>query len=122
MPVRSLSSSILKWPDHDAIDQAVRKWAVEEAEAHPELVRLGYFGSYARGDWGVGSDLDLIAIVRSATDRFEQRANCWELNGLPVAADLLIYTEEEWDRLIEEGGRFARTIQQEAVWMPDKPE
>ena len=63
MPVRSLNSSVFKWPDHATVDKAVRSWAQAEAKRHPELQRLGYFGSYARGDWGVGSDLDLVAVV-----------------------------------------------------------
>ena len=64
MPVRSLSSPVLKWPHKGEVDQAARRWAGELAARHPEVVRIGYFGSYARDDWGVGSDLDLIAIVK----------------------------------------------------------
>ncbi len=60
MPVRSLNSSVLKWPSRKTVDRAVRSWTAEQVQQRPEIVRLGYFGSYARGDWGVGSDLDLI--------------------------------------------------------------
>jgi len=63
MPVRSLSSSVLRWPDRLAVDQAVRAWAKEKAEERKEILQIGYFGSYARGDWGVGSDLDIIIIL-----------------------------------------------------------
>jgi predicted nucleotidyltransferase len=45
------------------VEAALREWTREQARLHPELLRLGYFGSYARGDWGVGSDLDLFALV-----------------------------------------------------------
>jgi len=34
------------------------------------LTRLGYIGSYARGDWGVGRDVDLLAEVLGRGDRF----------------------------------------------------
>ena len=63
MPVRSLNTPVLKWPDKNTVDQAVRSWSIEQALRRPELKRIGYFGSYARGDWGVGSDLDLIAVL-----------------------------------------------------------
>ena len=66
MPVRSLNSPVLVWPDREQVDQAVRRWAAEELRRRPALRRLGYFGSYARGDWGVGSDLDLVAVVAQA--------------------------------------------------------
>jgi len=99
------------------VDQAVRRWARKESKGQEGLVRLGYFGSYARGDWGVGSDLDLIAIVQAAEEPFERRANRWNLNELPVPAELLVYTEQEWQGLQRRGGRFARTLSEETIWI-----
>jgi hypothetical protein len=78
---------------------------------------VGYFGSYARGDWGEGSDIDLIALVVNSSETFERRALTWELTRLPVPAQLLVYTAEEWDRLLKEDGCFVRTVQREAVWI-----
>lgn len=117
MPVRSLTSSVLKWPDRSEVERRAAEWAVREGARHPGLLRLGYFGSYARGDSGVGSDLDLIAVVESSPEPFERRAVGWDLSALPVPAELLVYTRQEWDRLQQEGGRFARTLQQEARWL-----
>lgn len=117
MPVRSLHSSVLRWPDRGEVERSVAEWAAREAPRHPGLLRLGYFGSYARGDAGVGSDLDLIAVVESSPDPFERRALSWDLSSLPVPAELLVYTRAEWERLQEQGGRFARTLQQEARWL-----
>jgi predicted nucleotidyltransferase len=126
MPVRSLRSPVIVWPDRAAVDRAARAWAAEESGRHPELRRLGYFGSYARGDWGVGSDLDLVAVVRepagSAVEPFERRALSWDLSALPVPAELLVYTEPEWSRLQAQGGRFARTLVQETAWIFPVPE
>lgn len=81
---------------------------------------MGFFGSYARGDWGVGSDLDLVAIVRDTRERFEQRPLSWDLLSLPVPADLLVYTEAEWTMLQEEGGRFTARLADETVWVFDR--
>ena len=91
--------------------------ALQEVGHHPELVRLGYFGSYARGDWGVGSDLDLIAIVRDTDTPFERRALTWDLNALPIPAELVVYTQKEWEKLMREHSRFADTLSREAVWV-----
>ena len=70
------------------------------------------------GDPGVGSDLDLVAVVRKSNQSFERRAVSWDLNALPVPAEILVYTEAEWHTLMERGGRFARTLSKEAVWIP----
>jgi predicted nucleotidyltransferase len=122
MPVRSLRSPVLRWPDRDTVERAAREWARGEAPRHPGLVRLGYFGSYARGDAGVGSDLDLVAIVERSDSPFERRALAWDLSSLPVPAEILVYTREEWGRLNREGGRFARTLEREARWLGTQEE
>ncbi len=117
MPVRSLSSPVLKWPEARAVEQAVRDWAEALGRLRPDVLRIGYFGSYARGDWGVGSDLDLLIIVEHANQPFARRGVEWDVTGLPVPAEVLVYTEAEWQALARAGGRFSRTVAAEAVWV-----
>lgn len=116
MPVRSLRSSVFKWPDRQSVDQAVRRWAEEVVRRRQDIARVGYFGSYARGDWGVGSDLDLLLVVERSEQSFERRSLEWDTTSLPVPTDLLVYTKEEWEVLAREG-RFYRTLMREAVWV-----
>ncbi len=118
MPVRFLSSSVFKWPDSETVARAAREWAQRLGAQRPEVVRIGYFGSYARGDWGVGSDLDLIVIVERATAPFEERAAGWDTAELPVPAEVLVYTQPEWKRLA--GERFRRTVERETVWVYER--
>ena len=100
MPVRSLNSSVLKWPDAATVGAALRVWAKAIGRAHPEVNRVGYFGSYARGDWGVGSDLDVVIVVDHADEPFMSRGTHWDATDLPVPADVLVYTCAEWERLL----------------------
>jgi uncharacterized protein len=117
MPVRSLRSSILRWPDRSTVESAVQVWAGEQARLHPELIRLGYFGSYATGTWGVGSDLDLVAVVAFAARPFGERALDWDLTELPVPAEILVYTAPEWARVLQNQDRFACVMNNEVVWV-----
>lgn len=117
MPVRSSNSSVLVWPTRAEVERAVRRWAADVAGRRQNLVGLGCFGSFARGDWGVGSDLDLVAIVRETETPFARRALDWDLTPLPVAADLLIYTVGEWKAIVASGGRFGRMLADEVVWI-----
>ena len=121
MPTRSLHSSVLKWPALSEVDAAVQAWARREAVRRRGLIRVGYFGSYARGDWGVGSDVDLVAVVDQAARPWAERALEWNLLDLPVPAALLVYTEAEWDALQAAGGRFARLLASETVWVYARP-
>jgi len=116
MPVRSLNSSVLRWPDLKTVDRAVRSWAGAIARVRPEVLRIGYFGSYARGDWGVGSDLDLVVIVKGSEFPIERRRIGWGTDSLPVPADLLVYTAEEWEANRGKG-RFSGMLSSETVWV-----
>ncbi len=46
----------------------------------------------------------------------------WELATLPVPAELLVYTLDEWRALAAGGGRFVRTVQRDAIWLIGRPE
>lgn len=115
MPVRSLTSSVLKWPDLREVAHAVRRWAEHLVASGRDVIRIGYFGSYARGDWGPGSDLDIIIIVPSSAEPFERRGTQWDTTALPVPADVLVYTNDEWSCLSQ--GRFYQRVMREAVWV-----
>lgn len=104
-------------PDRSPVEQVLRDWAAEERARHPQPVRLGYFGSYARGDWGVGSDLDVLVIVQDSALPFQARAADWAFERLPVSTDLLVDTEREWDDLRRSGSRFAATLANEVIWV-----
>jgi len=121
MPVRSLTSSVLRWPDADTVRRAAEAWAAALAEAAPEVVSIGYFGSYARGDAGVGSDLDLVVVVRESGVPFERRGAMWPLESLPVPADLLVYTDAEWSKLADRSPRFAQVLHDETRWLVGFP-
>lgn len=121
MPVRFLHSSVLKWPDKPTVDRSVKDWTQLLTSQHPEILGVAYYGSYARGDWGVGSDLDLVIIVGSSHRPFEERSCDYDPQKLPVPTDLLVYTLEEWRRLDREQPFFRRLLR-EAVWVYGRAE
>ena len=66
----------------------------------PEKIVL--FGSFAPGDWGEGSDIDVFVVYRTTKrflDRLEELYLAWEL---PIGVDILAYTPEEFARMLEE--------------------
>ena len=103
MPVRSLTSSVLRWPRPEEVRAAIGTWAAEIV-ARPDVARIGCFGSLAKGTWGVGSDVDLVVIIDRSSQPVYRRALEFDASTLPVPADVLVYTTEEWGR-ITEGGR-----------------
>lgn len=100
---------------------AVREWAREAARRHPDVVRIGVFGSYPKGDWGVGSDVDLVIIVSDGEQPFAERSRDWHTLDLPVPADVLVYTEEEWAAMSRQGRRITREAVTWVYGVVDEP-
>ncbi len=117
MPVTSSTTFVKRWPTPDQVLGALRDWANALAATRPDLVALAYFGSHARGDTGFGSDLDLVAVVSESEVPRLERNREWPCERLPVPTDLLVYTVDEWERMRRKGGRFARMMDEEAVWV-----
>ena len=114
MPVRSLHSSVKKWPSRAEALDAFRSWARKEMARRPDICRIGCFGSLAKGGWGVGSDLDIIIVLAESKVPPLRRASEWDTTSLPVAADLVVLTDKEC-----RGGysaRFKRVLEQETIW------
>jgi hypothetical protein len=48
------------------------------------LLAVGVFGSYGRGDAGVGSDLDLVLVLRECAEPIWDRLRRWDTGSLPL--------------------------------------
>ena len=116
MPVRLLNSPVLKWPDDQAVKAALHSWVEGIKKERSDVVRIGYLGSYARGDWGVGSDLDLLIVVEKSNLPFENRGTQWDTTDFPVPVDIFVYTLAEFNKLFQKG-RFGRALQRELKWV-----
>lgn len=116
MPTRSLNSSVLKWPDAETVHREITRWGDKLTKSRSDIIRIGYFGSYANNNWGVGSDLDVVVVIEHANQPFEKRTLEWDTTALPVPVDLLIYTRQEWDNL-DKQSLFYRTIMSECIWI-----
>lgn len=118
MPVRSSSSHVLSWPPRDAVAEAARAWGAALMASRSDVLRVGYFGSYARGDWGVGSDLDLVVILSECDETPLRRGLAFDtISGFPVPVDLLVYTSAEWRQLEAEKSPFVRRLSAEVAWV-----
>jgi len=80
-----------------------------------DVIRAILFGSFARGEADVVSDVDLM-LVEASDARFTERGlRHLALFRMGFALDLLIYTPEEFDRMKSEGRPFIETICREGV-------
>ncbi len=71
------------------------------------------YGSFSRGDFHEGSDVDLI-VVGDFRERFHKRAAAiLDLTDLPV--EPICYTDEEFAELVRSGNPFIRLVLAEGI-------
>ena len=115
MPVRSLTSAVFKWPDREQVLSTARRWAISLRRENRAVELVLCIGSYARNDWGVGSDLDVIVVLSDTNLSRLQRHARYYPQGLPVPADLWVYTTAEWEGLSLRAPHLWQRLQREMV-------
>ncbi|OGB34247.1 MAG: DNA polymerase subunit beta [Burkholderiales bacterium RIFCSPLOWO2_12_FULL_61_40] len=78
---------------------AILEAAHRAAEAASSPASVVLFGSYARGDADEGSDLDLLVIEHSVTDKAAEYLKLHRAIGaMGVGVDVLVMSSEEFAR------------------------
>lgn len=91
------------------------------AEAiHPQKIIL--FGSWARGERGPHSDIDLLIIQETTLPRPQRYAQVRRLFwGMGIPMDILVYTPEEFARFRSVPGSFTYTVAREGEVLYARP-
>lgn len=78
--------------DVEALIQDATKRLIEAA--HPQRIIL--FGSYARGDFDPGSDLDFLVVLPTVHDRFAETVRLYGvLRHLGIPVDIVLYSADQ---------------------------
>lgn len=93
--------------DQPRVESALQE-LVEALRQREEVMAVVCFGSWARGEAGVKSDVDLLLILQTADRPFLDRIALYRPETFPVDLDLFPYTLEE----IRRGQPLARTALQ----------
>lgn len=95
-----------------ALRETVAGVARRIAEGYGPVEKILLFGSAARGEQDEASDLDLI-IIKQTTERFLRRLVA--VPDLGVAADVFVYTPEEFARMQAQESPFIPTALRDAI-------
>jgi len=95
----------------EKIQETVRR-IVEAAQP----VRIIMFGSQARGQSSVDSDLDLVVVERDVKNRFSEMVRLHRaLDGLIMGVDILVIGEREFGEWSETPGSVYHTARAEGT-------
>ncbi|BBM70905.1 nucleotidyltransferase domain-containing protein [Rhodothermus marinus] len=88
--------------------EAALQALVETLQHREEVLAVVCFGSWARGEAGVGSDIDVLVVLRDSDRPFLERIDRYRPETFPVDLDLFPYTLAE----IRRGQPLARAALQ----------
>jgi len=78
--------------------------------------RAASLGAYG-GEVNLGSDLDLIILLKKSDKPFERRGIDFDTSPLPVPTELLVYTGDEWGKLKNDENGFYPAVSREVIWI-----
>ena len=88
---------------------------IREYAAGAGVARAIVFGSFARGDADVVSDVDVILIEPTSRPVLERGLAHLPLFRMGLGVDLLVYTPEEYERLKADGHPLIERAEREGI-------
>lgn len=93
-----MSSVVVKSIDFEAIRRQTAEFACHLLETRPEVEEVVVFGSFPRGTYSPGSDIDILLILSGSNKPFQDRTADYLPEAFPVGMDLFAYTRQELER------------------------
>jgi predicted nucleotidyltransferase len=110
-----------RFADRDKVFDLARKTARQIADQNPEVLKILLFGSFARGDYGLRSDLDLLIVLRASDEAAHERLSRFLAYTPMYPTDMLVYTNEELRTRISGGDAFlARALRESIQIWPER--
>ncbi len=88
----------------------MESYVEELRQKHPEVERVIWFGSWARGLPLPRSDVDVCLIVSSSSERSRNRVSKYLPSRFPTGVDLVVYTQAEFECLQEKSPQWYAAI------------
>ena len=117
--MRDKSSGSVKtfFADKPRVMRELGAWAASLKESHPEVEKVGLFGSYATDTYGPRSDADLLIVLRTSDRPFRDRIPDFLPDRVSVPCDVFPYTAGEIETLQREGSLWIKHVLQEVIWL-----
>jgi len=112
------SSNFVKvfFADKNKILHQVKEYSKNLKKDHPEVEKVGLFGSYAVDEYVPASDVDLLIILKSSSKRFIDRIPDFLPNNIEVSCDCFPYTIDEINKMSNDNNPWILHVLAEAVW------
>ena len=85
------------WLDKQLVRNRLERSIAALVRAKPDIEKIVLFGSFAEGRAAVGSDIDLLVVVKKCKARFVDRVLEYQdfFSDIGLGVDVFVFTEEE---------------------------
>lgn len=97
----------------DSLRRFLKDIAEKIKHVHPSVLKIILFGSFSERNFTPFSDIDIAIILKDTEKNFLERQDEFidYFRGIPFDVNLLIYTEEEFNRMLQNLNNFAVEIE-----------
>lgn len=95
MPKTSSGSLKIFSQDINAVKRLLKKTLKIWKAEHPEICSVFIFGSFVKGDFTPGSDIDVLLILSDSKRSFRDRLAKYYPENFPISVDLFPFTISE---------------------------
>jgi len=114
---KSSNSVKVVFADKADVLRQLKDYAKSIKRTHPEVERVGFFGSYANDTYGPASDIDLLIILQQNDKRFLDRIPDFIPDNLSVCCDVFPYTSEELEKMQAQNNPWICHVLKGTVWL-----
>ncbi len=95
--------------DEEKVEKAIEEF-IKKLSKDANVLKIVIFGSFVRGDYAPGSDVDFLIILRNSDKKFVDRIPDFIPQNFPVDVDVFPYTLEEIEKMKKSGNTFIKRI------------
>jgi len=100
--------------DINKIKKDLKEIVLKIKRNHPEVVKIILFGSFAKNNYTPYSDIDIAIVVKKTSKNFVLRQDEFidYFKHLDFDVNILVYTQDEIEKLKKEDNKFVKEILQ----------
>lgn len=116
LQIKSFDSVKISFIDHDQLIDALEKISSRIKSDNRSVQGIFLFGSFQKGNYTPGSDVDVLITLDVTAIKFLERRDHFidYFEAIPLDVNLIVYTEGEIQKMIQNHNLFIRRVMAEA--------
>jgi len=116
LQTKSFDSVKVSFIDYDQLIDALIRIGSRIKSGNRSVLGIYLFGSFQKGNYTPDSDVDILITLRETSTSYLERRDCFIdfFKTIPLDVNLIVYTQDEIQKMTEKGNLFIKTVISEA--------